>query len=88
MTHDHGCCIIHHNGIKATIGQGLFDTSNLGDLTDVRLSMFLADTVLLIKCIHKTFQVAQEARHLLFWMSEALKLKNKDAEVQSLHIDG
>ena len=70
MTFDHGCYIIHHNGIKATIRQGLFDTSNPGDLTDVGLSMFLVDIVLLIECIHKPFQVAQEARQLLFWMSE------------------
>ena len=79
---DHGCYI------KATISQGLFDTSNPGDLTDVSLSMFLADIVLLIKQVYKPFQVAQEARQLLFCMSEALKLQNMDAAVKSLHIDG
>ena len=88
MAHDHGCYIIRHDGIKATIRQGLFDTSNPGDLTDVSLSMFLADIVLLIKHIHKPFQVAKEARQLLFQMSEALKLQSMDAAVQSLHIDG
>ena len=30
-----GCYIIHHNVIKAPFGQGLFDTSNPGDLTNV-----------------------------------------------------
>ena len=51
MACDHGYYIIHHDGIKATTGQGLCDTSNLGDLTNVSLSMFLADIVLLIKCV-------------------------------------
>ena len=31
------------------MGQGLFDTSSSGDLSDVSLSMFLVDIVLLIK---------------------------------------
>ena len=74
MAHDHGCYIIHHDGIKATIRQGLFETSNPGDLTNVGLSMFLADIVLLIKCICKPLQVAQEARQLPFCISEALEL--------------
>ena len=49
VAHDNGCYIIQHDGIKATISQGLFDTSNPGDLTDVSLSTFLGDIVLLIK---------------------------------------
>ena len=40
MAHDHGSHIICHDGIKATICQGLFDTSNPGNLTNVGLSMF------------------------------------------------
>ena len=44
--------------VKATIGQGLFDTNNPGDLTDVSLSRFLADIVLLIKPVCKPFQIA------------------------------
>ena len=50
--------------------------------------MFLADIVLLIKHIRKPFQVAQEAKQLPFCMSEAFKLHNMDAAVQSLHLDG
>ena len=88
VAHDNGCYIIQHDGIKATISQGLFDTSNLGNLTDVSLSMLLADIVLLIKQVWKPFQVVQEARQLPFHMSEALKLQNMDAAVKSLHIDG
>ena len=55
MACDHGCYIICHDGIKATIKKGLFDTSNPGDLTNVSLSMFLVDIVLLIKHICKPF---------------------------------
>ena len=49
MAQDHNCYIIHHNGILATIGEGLFDADHPGDLSNVGLSMFLADIVLLIK---------------------------------------
>ena len=83
--HDHGYYIIHHDDIKATTGQGLF---NPGHLTNVSLSMFLVDIVPPIKQVCKPFQVAQEARQLLFWMSEAVKLQNVDAAVKSLHIGG
>ena len=88
MAHDHGCYIICHGGIKATISQDLFDTSNPGDLTNVSSSMFLVNIVLLIKHVHKPFLVAQEAKQLPFCMSEALKLQSMNAAVKSLHIDG
>ena len=35
MACDHGCYIIHHDGICATIGEGLFDTVHPGDLSNV-----------------------------------------------------
>ena len=57
------------------------------DLSNVGLSMFLVDIVLLIKKIHQPFQVAQEAKALPFHMSQSLKLKNMAAAIQSLHLD-
>ena len=87
MACDHGCYIICHDGIKATIGEGLYDTGHPGDLSNVDLSIFLADIVLLIKKVHQPFQVAQEAKALPFQMSHALQLKNMDAAVQSIHLD-
>ena len=62
MAHDHEYYTVCHDGIKVTIGQGLFDTSHPGDLSDVGISMFLTDIVLLIKCVRNPFQVAQEAK--------------------------
>ena len=76
LDHNHRYYIIWNDGIKATIGQGLFDTSNPGDLSDVGLNMFLVDIVLLIKWVHKPFQVAQEPKELPFHMSEAIRLQN------------
>ena len=84
---DQGCYIVCYDGIKATIDQGLFDTNNPGDLTDVSLSMFLADVIILIKRVCKPFQVAQEARQLPFHKSRALKCQSINAAVQSLHIN-
>ena len=49
VAHDQGCYIVQHDGIKTTMEQGLFDTSSPGDLSDLGLSMFLADIVLLKK---------------------------------------
>ena len=69
------------------IGQGLYDMDHPGDLSNVGLSMFLVDIVLFIKKVHQPFQVAQEARALPFWMSQALKLKNMDVAIQILHLD-
>ena len=74
MTHDHGCYIICHDGICATIGEGLFDTAHPGDLSNVGLSMFLVNIVLLIKHVHRPFQVAQEARALPFCWAHAIKM--------------
>ena len=87
MGHDHGCYIICHDGIRATICEGLFDTTHPGNLSTVGLSMFLVDIVLLIKCVHKLFQVTQEAKVIPFHMSQAIKLCHMDAAVQSLHLD-
>ena len=87
MAWDHGCYIIHCDGIHATIGEGLFDTTHLSDLSNIGLGMFLVDIVLLIKRIHQPFQVAQEAIALPFRMSKATKMLNKQAAVQSLHLD-
>ena len=83
ITRDQGCYIVRHDGIKATMGQGLFDTSSLGDLSDVSLSMFLADIVLLIKSVCKPFHVAQEAK----LMSRTLNRQSLRAAVQVLHIN-
>ena len=71
----------------ATMGQGLFNTSSLGDLSDVSLSMFLVDIVLPIKRVCKSFQVAQEAKLILFCMSRALNPQSLRAAVQALHIN-
>ena len=68
MAQDHQCYIIHHDSIKATIGEGLYDMGHPGYLSNVGLSMFLADIVLLIKKVSQPFQVAQEAKALLFHM--------------------
>ena len=87
VTHDQGCYIVRHDGIKATIGQGLFDTSSPEDLSEVGLSMFLVDIVLLIKRVCKPFQVAQEAKLIPFWMSRALHCQSLREAVQALHID-
>ena len=77
MGHDHGSYIICHDGICATIGEGLFDTTHAGNLSNV----------LLIKCVHKLFQVTQEAKVIPFCMSQAIKLCYMDAAVQSLYLD-
>ena len=55
MAQDHKCYIIHHDGIKATISEGLYDMGHPGDLSNVGLSMFLADIVLLIKKVCQPF---------------------------------
>ena len=83
MAHDHRCYIICHDGIKAIIGEGLYDTGHPDDLSNVGL----ADIVFLIKVVCQPFQVAEEAKALPFWMSHALQLRNMDAAVQSLHLD-
>ena len=90
-SHFNGCLAsmrwFHHDGICATIGDGLFDTGHLGDLSNVSVSMLLADFVLLIKHVSKSFWVAQEAKALPSSMSQAIKMHNMDAAVQSLHLD-
>ena len=80
MAWDHRCYFICYDGIHATIGEGLFDTDHPGDLSNVGLSMFLSDIVLLIKRVHKPLQVGQEAFALPFQMS-AIKLHNMQAMV-------
>ena len=69
----HGCYMICHDGIYAPIGEGLFDTDHYDDLSNIGISMFLADIVLLIKHIYQPFQVAQEAIALPFRMLKAIK---------------
>ena len=81
MAQNHGYYIVCHDGIKATISEGLYDTGHPGDLSNVGLSMFLADIVLLIKKVCQPFQVAQEAKAVPFCMSHALQLKNMDAAI-------
>ena len=88
VARDNSCYIVCHDGIVASMGKGLCDHQNPSDLSQLVLSMFLADIVLLSKHIYKPFQVAQEARQLPFCMSGAFKLKNMDTAVKSLHIDG
>ena len=80
---DHGCYIIHHDGIVASMGQGLYDPQNPGDLVT---SMFLADIVILVKKVCKPFQVAQEARMVPFKMSKAIHRQSLRQAVQALHI--
>ena len=87
MARDHGCYIIRHNGICATISQGLLDTNHQGKLSDVGFSMFLVDIVLLIKHVRNPFQVAQEAKAMSFKMLEAIKMCNMDAVVHYLHLN-
>ena len=87
VAHDQGCYIVRHDGIKDTIGHGLFDTRIPGDLSEVSLSMFLADIVLLIKRVCKPIQVAQEAKLIPFCMSRALHYQSLQQAVQALHID-
>ena len=65
---------------------GLFDTSSQGDLSDVSLSMFFEDIVLLIKRVCKPFQVVQEAKLIPFHMSRALN-QSLTVAVQELHIN-
>ena len=69
------------------MGQGLFDTSSPGDLSDVSLTMFLVDIVLLIKRVCKPFQLVQETKLILFHMSRALNHQSLRAAVQAFHID-
>ena len=69
------------------MGQGLFDTTIPGDLSDISLSMFLADIVILKKKVCKPFQVTQEAKLILFHLSRALNCQSLRAVVQALNID-
>ena len=48
VARDQSCYIVHHDGIVVTIGKGLYDQNSPGDLSDVGISMFLADIVILI----------------------------------------
>ena len=57
-----------------------------GNLSDVGLSMFLADIVLLIKRIRKPFQVAQKAKAMPFKMLETFKMHNMDTAVKNLYL--
>ena len=77
---------MHHDGIIATLGKGLYDTNSPGDLSDLGLSMFLVGIVILIKKVCKPFQVAQEAKLILFHMSRALHRQSLREAVQALHI--
>ena len=86
MARDHGCYIVHHDSIVATIIKGLYDTNSPGDLSDVGVSMCLADIVILIKKVNKPFQVAQEAKLIPFHMSRALHHQSLRQAVQALHI--
>ena len=86
MARHQGCYIVYHDGIVATIGKGLYDNNSPGDLSDVGLSMFLADIVILIKKVCKPFQVAQEAKLIPFCMAKALHCQSLRQEVQALHI--
>ena len=86
VARDHSCYIIHHDGIVASMGQGLYDPQNPGDLSQLGLSMFQADIVILVKKVCKPFQVAQEARMLPFKMSKAIHRQSLSQAVQALHI--
>ena len=68
------------------MGQGLYDPQNPGDLSQMGLSMFLADIVILVKKVCKLFQVVQEARMLPFKMSKAIHRQSLRQAVQALHI--
>ena len=61
IARDNSCYIVRHDGIVASMGKGLYDHQNPSDLSQLGLSMFLADIVILIKKVCKPFQVAQEA---------------------------
>ena len=86
LARDQGCYIVHHDGIVATIGKGLCDQNSPGDLSDVSISIFLADIVILIKKVCKPFQVAQEARSMPLCMAKALHHQSLSQAVQALYI--
>ena len=86
VARDQGCYIVRHDGIVAAQGQGLYDPNNPGDLSQLGLSMFLADIVIRVKRVCKPFQVAQEAIMLPFRMSKALHRQNLRQAVQAIHI--
>ena len=75
VTHDMGATLFDMMALRPPSAKAFLIPAIQGDLTDVSLSMFLADIVLLIREVHKPFQVAQETRQLLFHMSEALRLQ-------------
>ena len=87
VARDNGCYIIHHNGIIASIGKGLYDHNNPSDLSQLGLSMFLADIIILIKRVCKPFQVAQEARLMPHRMSKAIHHQSLQQAVQALHLN-
>ena len=86
VARDQSCYIVHHDGIIATLGKGLYDTNSPGNLSALGLSMFLVDIVILTKKVCKPFQVAQEAKLIPFHMSRALHHQSFREAVQALHI--
>ena len=86
IARDRGCYIVHHDGIVATIRKGLYDQNSLGDLSDVGISMFLADIIILIKNVCKLFQVVQEARSMSLHMAKMLHHQSLRQAVQALRL--
>ena len=69
-----------------TISKGLCDQNSLGDLSDIVISMFLADIIILINRVCKPFQVVQEIRSMPLGMAKALHHQSLKQAVQALHL--